>query len=94
MFILSVSYKKPFAEVKANPDAHRAYPGKHCAQGKFVFSGRRNSRTGDVFFAARKNEAEVRQVMQEDPFYYKGIADYEIVSITSTKYTPGFEKFL
>lgn len=54
MFILSVSYKKPFAEVKANPDVHRAYPGKYCAQGKFVFSGRRNSRTGDVFFAARK----------------------------------------
>lgn len=94
MFVLLVNYKKPLEEVEQNLEAHRAYLDKYYALHKFIFSGRRNPRTGGCILCRAKDEAEVREIMQEDPFYFKGIADYEIIDITLTKYAPGFDKFL
>lgn len=94
MFVLLVNYKKSLDEVEQNLEAHRAYLDKYYAQGKFIFSGRRNPRTGGCILCNAASEKDVKDIMQEDPFYYKGIADYEIIDVTLTKYASGFEKFL
>ena len=94
MFILLVNYKKPLEEVEENLEAHRAYLDKYYASGKFICSGRRTPRTGGVIICKAANKAEVIDIMQEDPFYFKGIADYEIIDLTPTKYVAGFEKFI
>lgn len=94
MFVLLVNYKKPLQDVEENLDAHRAYLDKYYALRKFIFSGRRNPRTGGCILCNAVSEAEVNKIIKEDPFYYKGIADYQMIDVTLTKYAEGFEKFL
>lgn len=94
MFVLLVNYKKLLQDVEENLDAHRAYLNKYYALRKFIFSGRRNPRTGGCILCNAVSEAEVNEIIKEDPFYYKGIADYQMIDVTLTKYAEGFEKFL
>lgn len=94
MFVLLVNYKKPLQDVEENLDAHRAYLNKYYALRKFIFSGRRNPRTGGCILCNAVSEAEVNEIIKEDPFYYKGIADYQMIDVALTKYAEGFEKFL
>lgn len=94
MFILLVNYKKSLGEVEKKLAAHREYLDKYYALRKFIFSGRRNPRTGGCILCRAESEAEVRGIMKEDPFYTQGIAEYEIIDVTLTKYAPGFEQFL
>lgn len=93
MFILLVNYKRPLEEVEQNLEAHRAYLDKYYALNKFVVSGRRNPRTGGCIICHAVTEAEVKEIIKEDPFYFKGIADYEIIEAIPTKYAEGGEKF-
>ena len=94
MFVLLVNYKKTLRDVEENLDAHRAYFDKYYTLRKFIFSGRRNPRTGGCILCNAVSEAEVNEIIKEDPFYYKGIADYQVIDVTLTKYAEGFEKFL
>lgn len=94
MFILLVDYKKSLQKVEENLEAHRQYLDKYYALRKFIFSGRRNPRTGGCILCNAVDEAEVKEIIKEDPFYYKEIADYRIIDVTLTKYAEGFEKFL
>lgn len=94
MFVLLVNYKKTLRDVEENLDVHRAYLDKYYTLRKFIFSGRRNPRTGGCILCNAVSEAEVNEIIKEDPFYYKGIADYQVIDVTLTKYAEGFEKFL
>ena len=94
MFILLLHYKQPLEEVMKNLDAHRIYLDKYYNQGKFIFSGPRKPRTGGCILCHATDETEIKEIIKEDPFYFKGIADYEILDISLTKYAAGFEKFL
>lgn len=94
MFVLLLHYKTPIEEVLKNLDAHRIYLDKYYAMGKFIFSGPRNPRTGGCILCNAGNEAEIKELIKEDPFYFNGIADYEIIEVEVNKYAPGFEKFI
>lgn len=93
MFILLVNYKKSLQEVEKNLESHRLYLDKYYALGKFVCSGRRNPRTGGCIICHNTTAEEIKEIIQGDPFCYKGIADYEILDITPTKCAPGAENY-
>lgn len=94
MFMLLLHYKQPLEEVMKNLDAHRIYLDKYYNQGKFIFSGPRKPRTGGCILCHATNEAEIKEIIKEDPFYFNRIADYEIIEVEITKQAPGFEKFM
>lgn len=94
MFILLLKYTKPVEEVDKELENHIKYLDKYYSLGKFVCSGRRNPRIGGVILCKSENEKEVKEILKEDPFYYKRIAEYEIVEFSPTKYAKGFEKFI
>lgn len=94
MFILLLHYKKPLEEVIKNLDAHRVYLNKYYNQGKFIFSGPRKPRTGGCILCRAANEAEIKEIIKEDPFYFNQIADYEMIEVEINQQAPGFEKFI
>lgn len=93
MFILLLHYKKPLEEVMQNLEAHRVFLNKYYVNEKFVCSGPRNPRTGGCIICHAVTEAELKEIIQEDPFYSKGIADYEILEVIPTHYAKGAEKY-
>lgn len=93
MFILALKYIKPLEEVDNELKSHVEYLEKYYSLKKFICSGRRNPRVGGVILCNAENMDEVEDIIKEDPFYIKKIAEYEIIEFLPTKYAEGFEKF-
>lgn len=94
MFILLLKYIKPVEEVDKELEEHIKYLNKYYSLGNFICSGRRNPRIGGVILCKAENEKEVKEIIKEDPFYFKNIAKYEIVEFLPTKYVVGFENII
>ena len=94
MFILVSKYIKSVEEINKELENHIKHLDKYYSLGKFVCSGRRNLRIGGVILCKCENEEEVKEILKEDPFSSKGIAEYEIIEFSPTKYAEGFEKFI
>lgn len=50
-------------------------------------------RIGGVILFHAKDEAEMKQIISEDPFHINGIASYEMIEFNPTKCAPNFQCF-
>lgn len=95
MFIAIVSYKKPLDEVDRHLGAHRAFLTRHYEAGDVITSGPQTPRQGGVIMLRAESRSHALAILAEDPFNINGIADYEVVEFTPTKFCdPGLEPFL
>lgn len=89
MFIISLTYKKSLEEVDNLLERHVVFLKEQYALDNFIASGRKNPRTGGIILSSLKNKKDVEQIIQSDPFYKNGIADYNLTefipSMTSDK---------
>ncbi|HYK72794.1 MAG TPA: YciI family protein [Pseudoneobacillus sp.] len=94
MFVLVLKYIKSLEEVDKELISHIEYLEKYYTLQKFICSGRRDPRIGGVILCRASNKEEVETIIKEDPFYFKQIAEYDIIEFSPTKYAEGFERFL
>ena len=94
MFIILLSYKKEISEVEKYIRSHVEFLDKYYAENKFIFSGRKNPRTGGVILVRNVDRNQLTEIIKDDPFFQNEIADYEIIEVIPTKYDRGFEGFL
>ena len=94
MFILLLKYIKPLEEVDKSLAPHRIYLEKYYSLNKFICSGRQNPRTGGVILCTSKDINEVKEIIKDDPFYDKRIAEYEIIEFQPTKYIDEFKHLI
>ena len=94
MFIASLTYVKPLQEVERHLEEHIAFLDKYYKAGKFICSGRKNPRTGGIIVFNTKDEAEMKAIISEDPFYRNEIAEYEIIEFYPSKYAADFKAFI
>jgi uncharacterized protein YciI len=88
MFLLVLKYKVPIEQVEPVTPAHREFLDLSYQAGKLLVSGPRIPRTGGVILARVKTKAEVDALIQEDPFFKEGIADYEVIEFNPVKFHP------
>ncbi|MCU8007569.1 YciI family protein [Shewanella sp. SM87] len=94
MFVVSLTYKKPIAEVELHLAAHIAYLDEYYASGTFVASGRKVPRTGGVILAKAESRAALEAILQQDPFCIADVAEFEVIEFVPTKTAPGLEPLL
>lgn len=94
MYIVLLSYIKPIEEVERWIDLHIEFLDKYYEEGLFIFSGRRDPRTGGVILVNTDSEEKIQQIIREDPFHQNEIALYDTVKFTPTKYDPKFHEFV
>jgi len=94
MFIILLSYKKEISEVEKYIDLHVQFLDKYYAEKKFIFSGRKNPRTGGFILARNVNRTELMAMLEEDPFFQNEIADYDITEVIPTKFDNDFACFI
>ena len=90
MFLILLKYIKPLEEVEKYLEEHVQFLDKYYSQEKFIFSGRKNPRTGGVILVKTKLDTEVKQIISEDPFHQHKIAEYEVIEFFPTKYDSRF----
>ena len=69
MFIVSLSYKKEINEVEKFIISHGEFLDTYYVQKKFIFSGRKNPRTGGIILAYNVNRETLEEIIRQDPFY-------------------------
>jgi uncharacterized protein YciI len=84
MFIISIKYTKPAAEIDALLTAHHRFLKEQYAAGVFLMSGRKVPRSGGIILAEAADRADMEAIMQLDPFYGAGVAEYDIIEFIPT----------
>jgi uncharacterized protein YciI len=85
MFVIELIYKAPLAEIDAHMAAHVRFLKKHYAAGHFLVSGRKIPRDGGIILAMAPRLADVEAIIQEDPFYSRGLADFRIIEFRASQ---------
>ena len=94
MFLIDLTYIKPLSEVDKYLEEHSAFLNKYYAQGKFIFSGRKNPRTGGLILVQHCDGEEIKKIIAEDPFNKHDIARYSVQEFIPTKYADAFSSFV
>lgn len=90
IFIFHLTYVKPLSEVERLLPAHIQFLDEHYKKHFFVCSGRKIPRTGGIILCNCANIAEANAIMEKDPFYKEGAAQYEIIEFIPTKVSETF----
>lgn len=79
MFVIELTYKADLSEIDAAMKQHMAFLRKHYAAGTFLMSGRKVPREGGIILAIANSRAAVEELMTEDPFCKKGLAEFRVI---------------
>ena len=82
MFIISLTYKETLEKIDKELENHGQYLKEQYALGNFIVSGRKVPRTGGIIISQVKDKAELEIIIQNDPFYKKNLAEYDITEFT------------
>ena len=85
MFLIELTYKADLSEIDAHMAAHVVFLKKHYAAGHFLVSGRKIPRDGGIILAVGKSRQQIQTIIEEDPFYQRGLADFRIVEFRASQ---------
>src|SRR5881296_2286540 len=85
MFVIELIYQGPLAEIDAHMAVHVRFLNKYYAAGNFLVSGRKIPREGGIILAVGASRREIEAIVQEDPFYAHGLADFRIIEFRASQ---------
>jgi uncharacterized protein YciI len=92
MFVIELSYKADLAEIDARMAAHVIFLKKYYASGNFLVSGRKVPRDGGIILAVGENRRQIEAIIEEDPFFEHGLADFRIIEFRASQRANDIQK--
>jgi uncharacterized protein YciI len=92
MFVIELIYKVDLAEIDAHMVAHVDFLKKYYASGNFLVSGRKVPRDGGIIVAVGKSRQQIQAIIEEDPFYQRGLADVRIIEFRASQRADDIQK--
>lgn len=92
MFVIELLYKVDLAEIDAQMKAHVAFLNKQYDAGRFLVSGRKIPRDGGVILALGESRQQIEELMREDPFVARGLADVRVIEFRASQAAPDMPK--
>jgi len=93
MFVISITYTRPAADIDSLLTAHKKFLNQQYADGVFLMSGRKVPRTGGIILADCADRADMEAIMELDPFYIAGVAEYELIEFVPSMTAEALEAF-
>jgi uncharacterized protein YciI len=85
MFVIELIYKADLGELDKHMKAHVAFLKKYYAAGHFLVSGRKIPRDGGIIIAVGESRQQIQAIIEEDPFYTRGLADFRIIEFRASQ---------
>ena len=79
MYVVLLTYVKPWSDVVRLAPEHRAYAATRYADGSYLMSGRKPDRSGGVILALAQSRDALDEILRGDPFWREDVARYEVV---------------
>jgi uncharacterized protein YciI len=92
MFVIELTYKAHLAEIDAHMAAHVVFLKKYYASGNFLVSGRKIPRDGGIIIAVGKSRRQIEAIVEEDPFFEHGLADFRIIEFRASQRADDIQK--
>jgi uncharacterized protein YciI len=92
MFVIELTYKVPLADIDAHMAAHVRFLKKYYASGNFLVSGRKIPRDGGIIVAVGESRRRIETIIEEDPFYVRGLADFRIIEFRASQRADDLQK--
>lgn len=93
MFIVSLTYKKDLEVVDTLLNDHVSYLKMQYEKGYFIASGRKIPRTGGVILAKAESREILMTILQDDPFFKSGVAEYDVIEFIPSMTSKSLEFF-
>lgn len=93
MVLILVRYVKPIEVIDRLLAEHRKFLDENYNQSRFICSGPQIPRTGGVILANVGSSDEARKIMEKDPFYTNGAAEYQFIEFSPVKFDERFRCF-
>jgi uncharacterized protein YciI len=94
MFIISLTYIVPLEKIDSHMTDHVKFLQKYYKLNKFLASGRKVPRTGGIILALAKSKEEVDDIMNEDPFVSRALAEFSVTEFLTSQAHPELRKLL
>ena len=92
MFVIELTYKADLTEIDKHMSAHVRFLKKYYASGNFLISGRKIPRDGGIILAVGKSRQHIEAVIEEDPFYARGLADFRIIEFRASQHADDIQE--
>lgn len=92
MFVIELIYKADLTEIDAHMADHVRFLKKYYASGNFLVSGRKIPRDGGIILAVGQNRQQIQAIIEEDPFYARGLADFRIIEFRASQRADDIQK--
>jgi uncharacterized protein YciI len=92
MFVIELVYKAPLAKIDAHMRAHVAFLNKYYTAGNFLVSGRKIPRDGGIILAVGDSRQQIEAIVQEDPFYTHGLAEFRVIEFRASQHADDMPK--
>lgn len=93
--LIIVRYRLPIEEVAKVTEEHRAYLRELKSKGTLIASGPMDPRTGGALLVRvpdDKAQQSLDEIRNGDPFYRKGVANYELIAWNPIIGSEGLDK--
>ena len=92
MFVIELIYKAELTEIDAHMAAHVRFLKKYYASGNFLVSGRKVPRDGGIILAVGETRRVIESIIEEDPFFAHGLADFRIIEFRARQRANDIQK--
>ncbi|MBH8597623.1 YciI family protein [Thermoactinomyces sp. CICC 10523] len=90
MFLAILHYLLTTEEVAKHRQAHRDYLDTCYRKKQLIASGPMVPPTGGLILFRVKKREEVEQIIEQDPFFKNGVAEYQVMEFDAVKSDPEF----
>ena len=92
MFVIELTYTSDLAQIDAHMAEHVAFLKRYYASGNFLVSGRKIPRDGGIILAVGKSRQQIEAIVEEDPFFAHGLADFRIIEFRASQRADDIQK--
>ena len=85
MFVIELVYTADLSKIDAHMPEHVKFLKKYYAAGNFLISGRKIPRNGGVILATAESKSLIEAIIQEDPFYQHGLAEFRVIEFRASQ---------
>jgi uncharacterized protein YciI len=94
MFVIELTYTADLSAIDAHMKEHVAFLNKYYAAGNFLVSGRKIPRDGGIILAVGTSRAQIQTIVEEDPFYTHGLAEFRIIEFRASQRAASLDALL
>lgn len=94
MFVIMITYKKPFEFIEPHLAEHRLFLNDCYKKNIYIVAGRKTPPDGGVIVSQMTDRLLLEEIIQKDPLIIHDLVSYNLIEFNPVICHPDFRKFM